>query len=321
MQFNRFDTIKFSFPIENLKEYKKSAFITTIETVNDNTIIREVKKLDSNTIHESGLKNIIIQKAHVQCELSAKTLHENYHHGINKNTIENALHPLKKFISFSAEDVIQSAEVHRIDCTDNLHFENKSEVLDTLDYHFRYNKHLQVERYNTSLVLQRDVKTNGLKKRTTLYDKHAEMKLSNYGNKLFFDSVPENEKINVLNYFSDVLRFETNYTTYAAMRNAFGLNNGAPKLCDLLNCEKRVNELHFDTLLTASPQFDFNKYIGLSLTEIERKIGRENIIRNLCNSDLKTLRAWLKNVYTNLARAEGENPKRVRIPQRVIDTY
>jgi len=276
---NSLDSIKIKVSNDSIDLINGSCFYKdTQEYYNGLTKVKHKMELRATIL---GLKSIELIEDHAIIEMSAKLLGADYYKGININTIGKVTDIINdsKIIKLKS-DFPNNAELLRADVSNNMKVNNINETIQGLNV-LRINPKYTVTDYKGSIVFKRDVKS--YKERMTFYDKLTELSLSR--NKKIFDLVNKDD-------FYNVVRCESNITSFAGLRNAF--KTTTQNLYDILSSKEKVNFKTFgrianekDFTINYQKIEDFKIY--KSLSELETMQGRYGIIR-ACNCEIKIIR-------------------------------
>lgn len=290
----------------------ESCFLTKIINDGDNRVserdeLKEISKI-------KGLNFVRVDRisGKINLEISGKILKENYHEGININSIENVIYNLNKNsgIKFDTDKIINQAIVMRCDCTDNLQMSNDvSQYIDDMTL-YRINTKYKVDNYinKASVIFTNQAKS--YKERIIFYDKMYEIMNRD---KEMYDILNKAGKIN---NFKNCLRVESNIVTFRKMRELFKITKCKYiektgkydikyiQLYDVLNSKEKVNAKIFEKITEKNIPSLFHEYnnSGLGLAQIEKREGRYGIIKNM-EYDMKLIKEFIKlNVAGNISR-------------------
>ena len=237
------DSIKCEVSTDALKRVDLNKFRSVNTITNDGEHLSQKYHLKENDIE--GLKAITIDhtKESVILEFSAKTLGANYLDGITLNNIEKVFTRIEDAnIKLDIPGTIDTAILHKIDITDNLHLSaTVKDYIKALSL-CRLNSKYEVFEYTSQTVIfKKKVKTSRYKERLICYDKYSEITSDNtlrtkgYFGKLVSDS-------------TNLLRVESNLTSHHAIRKQLNIE-GAPLLTNALQSDQKVNANLLDRIL------------------------------------------------------------------------
>ena len=269
-------------------------------------IVSETKQLSK--IDFSGLKSVSIDllNGKTSIELSAKILKENYHLGINKNTIENVISNINRsgVIQLDSNKFLDSAEICRCDITDNIKPDNIGEMffktLSIIPIATKYKTDL----YNTptNLGVVYNGKQKSIRERIIFYDKikdinkDKEIRKSPYANQLNKD-------------FKGVVRVESNHSKFVDLRELFSTR----KLNMVLQTDKKVNYEMFSRITKKTTDIDlrlFNQFEGMRYNEIRKYLGDKGIIE-VCGFEWYRVENFLKTFTKHNYRHYKKDLKKV----------
>ena len=309
---NSIDSYKLTFDLDIVKDISLSKYDRTEYTgaKQDNELlnIERPKQIKYNCKNpDLGIQKIELNETSNKVILqgSAKVLRDQYYEGINVNTFERVIDSYNNtgLINLDSVEVFNNAELFSVDISNNLKMDkHPSEYIEIL-------KLMNVnERYQVTDYRNRGRKVNGItfqgkqrsfKERQIMYDKLAEILNS-----------PELRKY--ADEYSNVLRVEMNLQQLRRISHYFGGNS----LCDVLTSENNANYQLFEKINSkASVEVLklFQNYEGMTLSELEKQVGRETIIEKYCLMDWDTINDFIKSMQ------KSRNPSRKRKEYR--ETY
>lgn len=224
-------------------------------------------------------------------EVSGKVLKDDYFELINKNTVEWMFVEVNKYspIKYDNVRVMDESKVLSMDCTNNLKVSqepvNYISALNQVRINQKYNVTDYREPGNKGIVIAGKQKT--YKERMIFYDKIREINR---------DKALQTEPyfVNLQGQHTNVLRIESNFTSFAKIKEYTGT---AIFLRDILNSNENPNLKLFDKITKPSRgvqlYLELGKFAGMTLYEIEKRIGMEGIIK-LCNYDINLIIQFIK---------------------------
>jgi DNA-binding phage protein len=248
-----------------------------------------------------GLKSIQHQpdKDKTIIEISAKILGLKYGELININTIEESIKRINdtNLINLNINKALDSAMLLRCDATENLRV--SKDVQEYLDHahRLRVNTKYQVDEYkmpkNSGVVFKG--KQSSFRERQIMYDKFKDMVYNKSNQELRqIMTYPQIEK-----HFKGVLRVESNFASLAKIREYMSTDSLVKALESNSNPNLRI--LDKITSKVEMPEL-FNMYDDLALRDVERRIGREGIIKHL-KYDMGLINKYLSTkVKGNISR-------------------
>ena len=270
-----------------------------------------VAKLEVKESEAEGIK--------IVCEISAKILKNDYFDLINKNNIGKVLDNLNKLrgIKFNKHLFLDNATLYRCDCSNNIVVERKmKDYIDAL-YIYRVTGKYRVEKYpNGGLVFTRNVtKGSKFRERMTIYPKYNEI-------------IRDKELLKYINpdIFKQVLRFESNHSTFIMIRRAFNIGNNRQKssesfrntdlnnginLKDVLESEENPNLKLFNKIIKEYPAM-MKAHEGMKLNEVEKLEGRKNIIEK-CKYDRQIIKLFISSKVKGNISGYLRNYKAIQI--------
>lgn len=215
-------------------------------------------------------------------DLSAKILKERYIDLINPNTIERAFEEINKHspITFNIPVAVDIARVRAIDCTNNLRVEQEPQryidALMQVRANDKYNITFHRDHGNSGVVMAG--RQRSFKERQILYVKSLEiLKDKRMAKEPYFGAVIRDH--------NGILRVESNYTSFDRIRKCTGSVDLL--LNTVMNSTENPNLALFNKITNRVPdcqlmlQLERGKFAGMSLHQIEKRIGMEGIIREL----------------------------------------
>ena len=210
----KFDKIKIIAPISAIEGYEGNDLFQT--TTQGDEVIRYKLSYNHPTLHV-----IITPKEYkVSIEFTGKILGEHYPQLINKESIRECFDRINSmgFFHLDTNTILRQAEVIQCDVTCDLTFPNLNRLRDVINTHLNTPK-WAIQQYSGGIVIAKTVKTSKYKRRLSIYDKGAEMRLKD--NTDYIALLKNSEEIE--NYFHDKIRFELNLTSKQAIRDALSV--------------------------------------------------------------------------------------------------
>jgi len=299
------DSIKISFDSAAIQRHSNQ-FLSKSTWNADGEIMSESKQLSK--IDCNGFKSVSIDSLNgkTTIELSAKILKENYHFGINKNTIENVISNINRHgaIQIDSNKFLDSAEICRCDITDNIKPDNNGEMffktLSIIPIATKYQTDLWNTPTNLGVVYKG--KQTSIRERIIFYDKikdinkDKEIRNSPYAHKLNKD-------------FKGVVRVESNHSKFKDLRHLFGTR----KLNEVLQTDKKVNYEMFSRITKKTTDIDlrlFNQFEGMRYNEIRKYLGDKGIIE-VCGFEWIRVELFLKTFTKHNYRHYKQDLKKV----------
>lgn len=212
----KFDKLKIIAPISAIEGYKDNPRIET--TIQGGEVIRY--KFN----HNHPLLHVIAtpKEDKVSIEFTGKILGERYPSLINQETIRECFDRICNVVPFNLDTdcILQNGEVIQCDVTCDLGFSNLNQLREVIYSHLNYPK-WAVQQYHGGIVIAKTVKTSKYKRRLSIYDKGAEMRLKN--NTDYIALLDNSDEIE--SFFQDKIRFELNLTSKQAIRDALNVVN------------------------------------------------------------------------------------------------
>lgn len=287
------DSVKIQFPLD-LITFKPEKFNKTIKEIEDvETISYEVKPKYLKT----GIKNILVNESGGILEFSSKLIPGLYQEMMNINTIERYLNEINNLdlIKFNTSDVITSGILWSCDNTNNVKVENVPTYINSLCV-YKYNDKYKSDFFiDESIIFDKNVTTKSFKEHLTVYNKFPELLKAE--NKDFRNEID-------INYFKNVLRFESRFANFELMRKSFNVKDLT--LLNVLNSKEKVNynilnritDLssinidtinNFKTLIEMKEKYKYSKI---------RNIQGDLSILHSCNYDIDLLKLFFKTNST-----------------------
>lgn len=216
----RFDKIKFLVPATAVDGYLNNPSVEA--TTKDGEAIR-YKFCSSNPL----LYVIVTPKEYkASIEFSGKILGERYPELINRNTFRECIDRINRYgvLHLDPDPIIEGGEVIQCDVTADIELPDYSN-LKTFILQYLNSPKWAVRQYSGGVGIEKNVKTSKYRRRLTIYDKGAEMKLKNNAD---FVAMLENRD-EVETYFQNKTRLELNLTSKRAIRDSLNISSTSIK--------------------------------------------------------------------------------------------
>lgn len=305
----RIDSIKIEGPADVLKDIDKTRFCTKQSFDPDGVILSDKLNIEGKDINKSGLNSIQFdnRKQTLTVALSSKILAENYYELININTIDQVFDTINKTGIVSIDkSKLDDFAIHTVDFTTNIKGSHKPndyiQALKLMSLNSRYKVDLYKgkndDKHKTGIVFTG--RQSSFKERCIMYEKITEI----VKDKNFISGLKS--PLQVINQFSNVLRTENNVCQHRKIREYTNTQN---TLLAVLNSQViNPNFKLFQKIKTLSGvQTDLFSYNpDMTLLQIEKRIGRETIIKDLC-FDIDLITDFLrKHVKGNVSKYKRE---------------
>ena len=245
-----------------------------------------------------GFKSSIVDNRQQQTifEFSAKILGPDYFQGINLGTIQQVADIINnsKLLTIDPYKFIESAEVLKLDATDNLRPEITGEKLYNTLALLPISKKYKVTHHENN-------KTSGIewwgqqktvRDRMILYDKTKNL----IGDK---ELRKQPYAVKVFNDFKDVVRVESNHAQLKDLRQLYGSTN----LLDILGSNAKVNYQRFTSITAKTTEIRlFTEFDGMKWNEIVKREGFRGICER-CNMDWFLIDRFIRIHNTNNYRS------------------
>ena len=308
--------------IDSLKAQFNKHFIS-FNPENFNKTITQINDVETDSFYLKdehkilGLKNIKIKETNCEIELSSKYIPAEYPAMININNVETYFNTINKsnIIRFNPIELIENTEVRTCDLTQNIIIPNDvKDYINALSI-FKLNDKYHCKIYeNESVQFVRKVNTNYLKEHLIIYNKLPELLLAEnteLRNQLDIES------------FKNILRFESKYTSFKAVRNNLNITDN--KLISILKSDAKI---HYNTFnrITDISNMDIEIFNNYKTIMKKRKILKRSEIRNLLG-DLEIIKYMnldidLIKIFVN-ANSTANNSKTIKhykeLTKSVID--
>ncbi len=273
----KFDKIKIIAPISAIEGYNSNDLFQT--TTQGDEVIRYKFNYNHPTLHV-----IITPKEHkMSIEFTGKILGEHYPQLINQESVRECFDRINSMGLFhlDTDTILRQGEVIQCDVTCDLAFPNLNQLREVVNTHLNSPK-WAIHQYSGGIVIAKTVKTSKYKRRLSIYDKGAEMRLKN--NTDYIALLQNSEEIE--SYFQDKIRFELNLTSKQAIRDALDIisNDVMTVLCSSTN---PIREAMFEAIHIPTEE----RHVS-SLRDFERLIVLEHF-----NFELPKLKNSIRKFY------------------------
>jgi hypothetical protein len=262
----------------------------------------------------TGIKEIYINDTKCSIDFSSKFVPGLYQDMININTIERYLTDISNsgLIKLNVPEVINNSLVRTCDTTNNMKVENVATYINAMTVYKLNDKYNFKTWINESIEFERKAKTNVYKEHLMIYNKLPELMTAR--NKDFRTGID-------INYFKNVLRFESRFTTFALMRKLFEVPDN--NLITILNSDAKVN-YKILSRITDIKNIDteifnnINSIIGMKEkhkhSKIRNTLGSLSILHS-CNYDIDLVKLYFKTNST------ANNSKYIREMKQLLKTH
>jgi len=296
----KFDTIKLQVPTQVIRGCNGDAFIQTMRT-DKATGHTEIFEQAKNNALPPGISSIKFKEGEgYQITMSAKTLGQDYLQGISIDNWERPFQTLAPILQINTNELWEAnPKILSCDATDNIGIKNigsHSEICEAM-LSARTNKRFLPLHYNTRKNIAFEFRgTQQEKNRIIGYAKHLD--LLKPANKNFMKSLPNPNMM--YEEASKMIRFETNHTTFKAMRQRFNADQN--NLQNMLKSNTPVNHNFLLKVIKGGNQQgcifeELQNYEG-NIKQFIMIKGIENIIQSL-NYEEASIRAFFKRGYEN----------------------
>lgn len=210
------DKIKIIAPIESIRSLKEESF--KVEIKNGEVLSYSFTQTSPFLLYIE--KDIEEQEA--VFEFTGKILLDDYPMLITKDTFKKCLECIGQMgiCDIDIDCIINKGEVCKIDVTKDIPIDNCSETSEYLRTHLSNNKKYLSRSEAGNLIIEKNVKTNGCKRRLSIYDKQKE--INKACNRDFLSALNDSGKL--LDYFQGKARFELNLNSKAAIRECLNIS-------------------------------------------------------------------------------------------------
>jgi hypothetical protein len=294
----KFDTIKLQVPTQVIRGYNGDAFMETIRT-DKATGHTEIFEQAKNNALPPGISSIKFKEGEgYQITMSAKTLGQDYLQGISLNNWQRSFETLAPILEINTHELWQAnPKILSCDATDNIEIKDigtHAEICEAI-LSAKTNKRFLQLYYNTRKNIAFEFRgTQQEKNRIIGYAKHLD--LLKPANKNFMKSLPNANAM--YEEASKMIRFETNHTTFKAMRQRFNADQN--NLQNMLQSKAPVNHNFLLKVIKGGYEQgnlfeELNNYNGAFDTLVYTK-GLQNIIQGL-NYDESSIIAYFRKGY------------------------
>jgi len=238
-----------------------------------------------------GIKRIEINEKANQVILqgSAKVLKDQYFEGINLNTWERVVKGYNNtgYVKLDPVEVLNNAELFSVDVSANMTMDREP---------WEYIRALRMLKVNEKYE-SREYKNPGSKSVNGITFRGSQRSFKE--RQIFYDKETdvsrEPELRQYVGKYRNALRVEMNLQQLRRIRYYFGQNS----LQDVLNSKINANYLLFEKINSKASKNLlqlFDRYEGMTLQEVERIMGQDQIIRDICLMDWDMVVQWLKSM-------------------------
>lgn len=212
----RLDKIKFVVPATAVDGYIDNPCVEA--TTKDGEAIRY--KFSSS----HPLLHIIVtpKEYKASIEFSGKILGERYPELINRDTFQECIDRINRIgvLHLDPDPIIEGGEVIQCDVTADIELSDYSN-LKTFILQYLNSPKWAVRQYSGGIGIEKNVKTSKYRRRLTIYDKEAEMKLKQ--NSDFVAMLENRDEVEA--YFQNKTRLELNLTSMQAIRDTLNVSS------------------------------------------------------------------------------------------------
>jgi hypothetical protein len=296
----KFDTIKLQVPNDVIRGFNDAAFIETARRDNETMNIEYFKQAKNQAL-PPGISSIKFKEGEgYQITMSAKTLGQDYLQGISFNNWQQPFKTLSPILEIDTKELWEAnPKILSCDATDNIQIKDigsHNEICEAI-LSARTNQRFLPLHYNTRKNIAFEFRgTQQEKNRIIGYAKHLD--LLKPANKAFMKSLPNANAM--YEEASKMIRFESNHTTFKAMRQRF--NADQSNLQNMLQSNAPVNHNFLLKVIKGGNQQgcifeELQNYDG-NIKQFIMIKGIENIIQSL-NYEEASIRAFFKRGYEN----------------------
>ena len=207
-------------------------------------------------------------------EFTGKRLMDAYPELINSNNIRKCFNNINSlgFCHINTDLVLEHGRICSIDVTKDIEHPDAAGLSEWVRTNINNHRKYLVRDIKGNLVIEKNVKTRGCKRRLTIYDKGKELRLAE--NRDFLDLLSDADAL--LDYFKNKVRFEMNLNSKQAIRSTLNIEDTS--ISEILNSDKNpiydfVNEVTGESV-----------YLCCSLKE-----RKDLAFLNDCGMDIKTV--------------------------------
>ena len=303
----------------NLDKIKIVSSIKNISKINDEKfqcIVKEgeikEQKIKLKTPYLLEIK-ADYQEREVVIEFTGKILKDSYPLLINKETIRQCLTNINQLeiCSLDVEGIITDGEVVKCDVSQDVELQDCKSFTKQLRANVtNFSKYL-VRNIGSNFIIEKNVATKILKKRLTIYDKCAEMRLAT--NRDFLASVEDKEAL--LDYFAGKVRFELNLNSKEQIRQSLDISDTS--IQSVLDSTSKpiwdfVNKV-LDSGGSSTSRSSFSEFKNkLLLEHCDKDLAKvEALIREHCSPNTHISQV-MKPFRTLLAKMSADTPNNVK---------
>ena len=298
---NALDTVKLKVPGDAVLDVNEVLFRIGATERNEKTGEMQCKAIKTGRL-VPGINDILLYPSReLVMSLSAKCLGDNYLAGISLDTLPQVVDAINRTgaVCLDFDSFFSDSEVLLCDVTQNVAVTNKPETLKSIAYistgyaRAVYPMHGSVVQ---TVRFQKPVVTAKLRDKQTHYDKFSELKTAT--NKNFLNSLSNPNAL--LRSAVNVIRVESNETTFAGIKKAFGISD--TKLASVLTSSKNVNYERFSRIESTGEQPEIfgevlnlarvSKERGIKLPQFYKQYGMFSLVKD-CAGDSELIRAFL----------------------------
>ena len=275
----RLDKIKIISSIDNIKILEEDKFENRVK---DGCIVKQQYTMMSPYYLYIEAD---YQDRELVLEFTGKILRDDYHNLINKDTIHSCLSNISDLglCELNTDKILTDGEVVKIDVCQDVECLDCKSLTETIRAGVGNFKKYLVRNIGDNLVIEKNVKTKGYKRRLTIYNKEKELRMA--GNNGFISSL-NNPQV-VLDYFKGKIRFELNLNSKEQIRRS-------------LNIVDTSIQSVFDSIST--PIWDFLD-VAVTDGDVEANCNslaelKDQLLLEYCSNDLVKVEALLRKYYS-----------------------
>ncbi len=210
------DKIKIIAPIESIRSLKEESF--KVEIKNGEVLSYSFTQTSPFLLYIE--KDIEEQEA--VFEFTGKILLDDYPMLITKDTFKKCLEHIEQLgiCDIDFDCIINQGEVCKIDITKDIPLDDCPKISEYLRTHLTNNKKYLSRSEAGNLIIEKNVKTNGYKRRLSIYDKQKE--INKASNRDFLFALNDSDKL--IDYFQGKVRFELNLNSKEAIRTCLNIS-------------------------------------------------------------------------------------------------
>ena len=285
---NTFDRLKLVASIDTIRDFDESQFEKIVKDGNT------AYKFYQETPYLLVIK-INYSEHEVVVEFTGKVLGKDYPKLISSATIRQCFQNINASGIINLDiDAMMDADVVRCDVTKDIHVEDVPRLTRYVRNHIsNYQRFICRKLPNNNLVVEKNVTTDEIKKRMTIYDKGNEMRKK--ANQRFV------EAYGLHGAFDGVCRFEINLNSKEQIRTSLGISD--TKLESVLASEANPIQDFLDVVVDAT---------STPNTISDRKCYYTMLVLKDCDYDLEKVEAKMRQLYPS----RGSNIKAIMQPFR-----